>query len=369
MSHPKSNPRTLRLLGELMAEAEEERKERVQEERFHSLELYELLLEEGRAALPFEPRRANELATLGAELGVRLGERGMLAPEAESEGLSRALCLTATARRLVGDVDAAEALLERAQCLTLEAAGRGRFCRALGLLRWDQGRIPEAVALLHHGLLLFGQARKGREEAACRALLGLLHVEEGEAERGAPLLQRACRALERADEAWLAARCGLGLALCFAAAGEPEKAKRARESAWKLYGGVRNEDALFALYWMEGRVAAGAGEATEAGHLLEAVRRKLIARRLLPEATLATIDLGLVLTELGRGGEVSAHVEELAARFEGRPGLDLALGALATYAEDAAAGRLDRHLWTRLAPELRLAFRLQGVGLSPVPFA
>ncbi|HEX9940527.1 MAG TPA: hypothetical protein VGG03_00810 [Thermoanaerobaculia bacterium] len=369
MSPPKSKPQTVRLLGELMAGAGEERMERVKEERFHSLELYELVLEEAQAALPFAPRRANELATLGAELCVRLGTRGRLAPAAKSEGLARALCLTATARRLMGHVETAEALLERAQYLTLEAAGRGRFCRALGLLRWDQGRTAEAAALLHHGLQLFGQAQNGKEEEACRALLGLLYVEEGETGWAAPLLRRAWRALERAGEAWLAVRSGLGLALCFAAAGEAAKARQARESAWRLYGGVRHEKALFALYWMEGRVAAGAGEVAAAEPLLEAVRRKLIARRLLPETTLATIDLGLVLRELGRGGELSAPVEELATRFAGRPGLDLALGALAIYAEDAAAGRLDRRQWSFLAPELRRAFRLQGVRVSPVPFA
>ena len=53
MRNPRPNPETrrreaARRLAELMAGAQEERLERIQEERFHSLDLYELLLEEGR---------------------------------------------------------------------------------------------------------------------------------------------------------------------------------------------------------------------------------------------------------------------------------------------------------------------------------
>jgi hypothetical protein len=95
----------------------------------------------------------------------------------------------------------------------------------------------------------------------------------------------------------------------------------------------------------------------------------MIVRRLLPEATLATLDLALLWLDTGRGAEVAGLVEELAAAFAGSPGLDLALDGLAQPGEDAAAGRLSPEAWSAMAPVLRLAFRLQGVPLQPVPFA
>lgn len=122
------------------------------------------------------------------------------------------------------------------------------------------------------------------------------------------------------------------------------------------------------LYWLEGRGAALAGDMVDAEHLLAAVRDEMIARRFLPEATLSTIDLGLVWSPTGRGGEVGGLVEELAAVFAGSPGFDLALETLSPFAEDAPGGQLDREIWSCVSPALRMAFRHQGVPLRPVPF-
>jgi hypothetical protein len=61
-------------------------------------------------------------------------------------------------------------------------------------------------------------------------------------------------------------------------------------------------------------------------------------------------------------------VDEIATVFAGSSGLDLALGALSPYVEDAAAGRPDATIWSGIAPVLRPAFRLEGVPLQPVPF-
>jgi hypothetical protein len=102
--------------------------------------------------------------------------------------------------------------------------------------------------------------------------------------------------------------------------------------------------------------------------LLDAVRRRLIGRRRLPEATLATIDLGMVWSGEGRGALVREPIEELKATFVGEPGFQIAMGALETMADDAAAGRLDRDVWRCVSGPLRQAFRWQGVPVQPLPF-
>lgn len=132
---------------------------------------------------------------------------------------------------------------------------------------------------------------------------------------------------------------------------------------------MKEERALLPLYWLEGRIASLLGDVPEAGALLEEVWRKLIGRRCLPEVTLVTLDLGLLWLVTDRAHEVGSLVEEIATTFAGSPGLDLALGTLRHHVEDAAAGRLSPEIWGGLAPILRLAFRLQGVPLQPVPFA
>lgn len=356
------------LLTELLASPEEGRRERLQEERFQDPLLFELLVEAGHAALPWEPRQAGEILNLATGLIVLLEKRGILDAELEGEGYCRALCLAGTARRLLGDVQKAEAAFERAGSLAVAAPGRGFFCRALALLRWDQGRSEEAAALLHHAQRRYAEGQAMGEVAVCLALLGLLHVEDGEVWRAAPFLLRASRDLDSESRPALAAQCWLGLAFCHAASGEPNEARSARRMAWSLYRKLREEE-LLTLYWLEGRGAALAGDAEDALHLLDSVRRALIGRRLLPEATLATMDLGLLRNEAGKGAEVSALLAELKAAFEGQPGFDLARGVLESIAGDAAAGRLNHDMWTCLAQPLRMAFRSQGLGLRPVQFA
>jgi tetratricopeptide (TPR) repeat protein len=355
-----------RLLAELMDIRGEERFRLLKERRFHDSGLLELLLETGHAALPFDVGRAVELTTLAADLGSLLQRHGDLD---EAEGLSRALCLMATARRLVGDVAIADAAFEQAGRLAVSTPERGWFCRALALLRWDQGRTEEAIALLYQAGQRFAEALNFQELAACRALLGLLCLDEGQLSRAFSLLSQASHDLSGDFRPWLAAQMWLGLAYCHAAGERPDKARTTRQRAWTFYGKVKDERALLSLYWLEGRGAFLLQEMDEAAALLEEVRRKAIIWRLLPEATLGTLDLGHLWLLAGRESEVGALVAEIAATFESHPGLDLALGSLRYLGETVEAGSLVSEMWTSMAPILRMAFRLQGVPPLPVPFA
>jgi tetratricopeptide (TPR) repeat protein len=181
------------------------------------------------------------------------------------------------------------------------------------------------------------------------------------------LLREALQGLDADGRPWLAAQCCLGLGFCHAFTGEADKARSAREEARRFYGGLWEEEALRSS-WLEGRVAALAGDAEEALELLDSVRRRQIERRRLPEATQATIDLGMVWSGEGRGAEVRAPIEELKAAFAADPGFGAALCVLETMADDAAAGRLDRDMWRCVSGPLRMTFRWQGVPVQPLPF-
>ncbi len=346
---------------------EEERQGHLGEERFHAPYLFDLLLEAGHEALPCDPRGAGEVLSLATGLVTLLDDRGDLDAEIGGEGYSRALCLTGTVRRLLGDVQKAEAAFERAGCLPVSALGRGFFCRALAVLRWDQGRSEEAAALLHHAQRRYAEGQDLQEEASCLALLGMLHVDNGEPWRAAPLLREASQGLDVERQPWLAAQCCLGLAFCHASDGEPDRARSARRRAHSFYCKLQEEEELLSR-WLEGRGAALAGDAEEATELFDSVRRSLIGRRRLPEATFATIDLALLWSDTRKGAGVGELVEELKAVFFDQPGFKVAMGALETVAGDVAACRLDREVWSCVSQPLRMAFRFQGVAFRPVPF-
>jgi tetratricopeptide (TPR) repeat protein len=291
------------LLAELLALPDEVRLHRLRDERFQDPDLFDLFLETGHAALPFEVRRAVEIMTLATSLGRRLQQSGELR---EGEGVARALCLMGTAHRLRGDQAIAEEAFERAARMVVSAPERGFFCRALGLLRWDQGRSEEAIALLQQAGSRFAEAEDSEEETVCQALLGLLHVEEMRTALAAPCLQRAIQDLGSGERPWLAAQVRLGLAICFAVGREREKAREARRQARELYGRVTDEMALLSLHWLEGRGAFLTGDLRDAEERLTTVRRKLIVQSCGPEATLVTIDLVVLSRMLGREDELRA---------------------------------------------------------------
>jgi tetratricopeptide (TPR) repeat protein len=356
-----------RLRDELLSLPEEERQDRLSEQRYHDPQLFDVLLEAGHGALPGDPQRAVEILNLATDLATLLDENGELGPEIGAEGFSRALCLAGTARRLLGDFENAEAAFERAGCVPVSPAGRGFFCRALAVLRWDQGRTEEAAALLHHAQRRFAEAQEVREEAACLALLGMLHIDNADTVRAVPLLREASQGIDPKRSPWLAAQCCLGLAFCHAFAGEPDKARSARETAHCFYGKLSDEEDLLTR-WLEGRVAALAGDTEEAAALFESVRPWLLGRHRLPEATFATIDLALLWTETGRVAEARGLVEELKATFADEQAVPVLEGLLEAVAEDGAADRLDRETWSCLTLPLRMALRWQRVSLWPLPF-
>lgn len=357
------------LFAELMATEKGRRRDRLREKGFRKRGLFELLLEAAQIALPGEPTRAMELVTLAGELCELAADWEGCRPDWQREGLPRAFCLEGTALRLLGKTRGAEEAFRRAEIYAGSSSARGLFCRSLALLRWDEGRTEEATALLHQAGRRFANVPPGlREQAVCQALVGLLQLELGLPWQAFPHLVEASRGLDPEGRPWLLAHCRLGLAFCFAFSGQPEKARSFRQTAWSLYSQLREEESL-SISWLEGQVAAVSREYEEAEHLLDSVRRAQIARGCLPEATMASIDLGLVWVERERQGEIKLLADELQEAFKDASGLDFATGVLESLAREGEAGLIMRGLWTFAAFPLRMSFRSQGVFFKPVPFS
>src|SRR5688572_20742040 len=152
--------------------------------------------------------------------------------------LGRAHCLAGNAWRLVGNEAEAELAFGNTVSFLARSAGscdRAFYCRSLALLRWEQGRIDEAVSLLHHAARIFAENGADQEEGTSLALLGLLYVEEGDPRRAVPPLRKARLGAEPGRRPWLAVRARLALALALARLGHLGQSRWALRESWELF--------------------------------------------------------------------------------------------------------------------------------------
>jgi hypothetical protein len=104
--------------------------------------------------------------------------------------------------------------------------------------------------------------------------------------------------------------------------------------------------------------------------ILESVRQRLLAEPSPAEAALASIDLGLVLAESGRAGEIETLADALLTAFPNEATLIVSAGGLCRFAELALEGAADLRLMARHAAATMLrAFRVARLSLQPMPFA
>lgn len=375
------------LFAELAGRAPEKRCWALKSRRFRDPALVELLLEKSREAQPADPGEAITLATMAALLALRMCEPG-------GEGalmavfLGRAHCLAGNAWRLVGNEAEAELAFGNTVSFLARSAGscdRAFYCRSLALLRWEQGRIDEAVSLLHHAARIFAENGARHEEGTSLALLGLLYVEEGDPRRAVAPLRKARLGAEPGRRPWLAARARLALALALARLGHLGQARWMLREAWELFpllndcdgagagDGAGDCEELVRAHWLEGRVCSLLGPAEEAEGLLDSVRGKFLDDGCLPEAALASLDLALHRTEAHRGpagpAAMAPLIAELQARLGTEDGADIALKGLRGFERSLEEGKPPRESADGIASFLRRTFRFRGFRVEPLPFA
>lgn len=350
-----------RLFGELMRMPPEGRLRGVRTPRFRSLVLLDHLLEASHAGQLTSPGEAVEQALLA----FRLAE-AMDGDDEAAAALPRALRLGVNARRLLGDRQGADALLGQAAEFLGDRMDRAFHCRAAGLLRWEEGRTDEGMALLTHAAKLFAADDFGEEAGTCWALLGLLHEEEGQLGSALPSLARGWAALDREIRPAFSLRVALALAVCLAETEQGESARSVLREAWRLYAAVTEPGEMLRVYWTEARVLTRLGDREEALDVFGSVRLKLLEEESLPEAALVSLDFAVALAEAGRPGEV----EKLATGLDELPGREVVASALQEIAGNAK--RRDSNLRTLVslpAITLRRTFRLYRLWIKPLPFA
>jgi hypothetical protein len=348
------------LAAELMEAPPGRRARKLQGARFQNPELLDWLLEVSHARQLSDPGQAAHLARLAARLAALL--RGD--PEAMA-ALHRAFCLAANASRLDGRRAAADTALVRASLFSSDPAERAFHCRTLAVLRWEQGRADEARALLQHAAHLYATEELDRDAALCWTLLGLHLLETGEPGDALALLARGWAGMERDLQPLLALRGGLALAVCLAKVDQRDRASGVLREAWPLYSKVKDTAEMVRVYGWEGRALAALGQAEEAMHLLDSVRRKLLDEPALAEATLTTLDLARLLAADGRSAEIEPLIADLEARLPGTALRKVALEGLRALTHPAGGPLAETGYAIEIA--LRRAFRICGERIRPLP--
>lgn len=333
--------------------------------RFHSDDLVELLLHESESEQIENPESAVVWADLALPITEALRDKRWLA----GVGKVRAARLKANAHRLAGDLDQAEAAFTLARIhlhdFSLE---RPWLNRSLGVLRWEQHRLDEAAALFQLAATLFAQTGKGEEEATTLLLLGLLHSEMSFPAAGLLHIHEGLFRVSPHRHPWLSLCSGFALASHLCELGEIAKGRDILVKTMDLYALVRGERWILEGFRREGAARARLGEIEQAEHLLEGVRREHLARRDLPETALTSLDLGVVLVELGRPEQIQPLIDDIGHNFPVDQGTILAVDALQSFQAGVQRGDGARRSASHAASEFRRLCRLSDISLGPVPF-
>lgn len=354
-----------RLLAEILRAPRGSRLRKIRGARFRRLGLLDLLVESSQEHQLTDARLAGDLADLAVRLATLLtGEEEMPA-----SALTRAFCLGANACRLRRDFKGSEEKIGRAASFLTGATERAFYSRTVALLRWEQGRTDEAVALLHYAARLYLLDGLPEEESACLALMGLLQAEEPAYGNALALLHEGWAGMERDLRPLLAIRVGLSLAFLLAEAGQGEEARSLLREIWRFHAHVTDPEEMVRVYWFEARVLSRLGDQEEARHLLEAVFRKLLAEKSLAESTLVGIDLALLLAESGHPEEIRTLGADLESTFSEIPTFVISSTTFSEFADLLDRGEpRARDAARATSAALVRAFRAVEVWLKPFPF-
>ena len=347
-------------LRRLLDLAPEERESKIvnARTRFRTRALAELLLEESRQLTRLDPGEAAGLAGLART--VVLWTPGALAHTWSEVIQARAMALAANARRVGGDLKAADAgFLDTRRFLAKNALGdcdlHAEVCSLEASLRLDQRRLDEAESQLDRAVLLFRQA--GNSVGLAKSL-----IQRGDVQRtqerfadGVESLREALDLLDPKDDRHLYLCAVSNLALCLCEVGDYAEARRLVRSNARHYGGADDPWTRWRRSWLEGRIALGLDELEQAEGTLAEARNGFLADGQGYNAALASLDLAMVYLRRGRSGELKRLAGLMAPIFEAQDVHREAVAALILFQQAAAAEKVTAESIERLSSYLQRA--------------
>ncbi|HVT17217.1 MAG TPA: hypothetical protein VHQ90_13685 [Thermoanaerobaculia bacterium] len=364
-----------RLYDELISLPEAAWATAVEQERFSSPGLADLLLATSAETVGRDAARAEKLAALALDIagGVN-GDRygGSLVRRLHA----RCLCGLGEARRRQGDSAAAERAFEVARSRLgdepMDIEERALACRLLARLRAERERLDEAFGLLERAATLYAGLARFRELGEALGELGLLYLSHGEAHAALPLLREAVGHVDAVPRPSAAVELRLGLARCYAELDQPAEAGTALAAARKLYHLFGRRERLAFLH-AEAGIDALCHRLLRAVSKLTAVVHRLAAAAPY-DAAAAALDLAEIYLErdmreplVRLGGELAPLLVSPELHPRARTVLVVTLAVLARSPDVLASDLIKRaaryFALTRHAPE-RVFERPEGISFE-----
>lgn len=351
------------LAEDLLRTSPEDRVDLLSTTRYRSLGTAELILQRSHALQLADPVRAMDLAHAAGGIAEALLPAS---PLLASPVLGRAALLRGNAARLAGQITEAHDSLSSAVPFLEDPQDRALYCRSLALLRWHQGFLDEAMALLQRASCLYNDLRQPGDLLACQQLVGLIYMELGDYPSAAVTLKNP--PLDPTVRPWLSARAFFSLAYSIAASNRGHRSSPAYDALCEgesLLSLMRDETELLTLVALEARAQGRLGH-REAGQSLEQVRSKF--REMGNVIDLALCSLQLLAFRVSN--DHPPRIDELVQEFRATP--ESVVSQLVLEAFDRLPTVMAEDPWDAAnfcGSWLLQALRLRNFPLRPLPFA
>jgi len=355
----------------LLALPKEERADAIRRarQRFRSPALAQQLVDRSFAALPQDPARSLEFATLALAVAEESSCRGMGAVHV------LALAHQGNALRALGRLPEAGRCLERARLLIRRGVGSGERLEVItdpavyATVSWWEGvylrvlgKWEPAEERLNRAVMFFAMARDAESVQKVVLSLAELYLWSGNVDDALEAVVNVLKDLKEEDDPGLYWRTRFNYAVYLVEAGVFETAKEELGACLTAPGCPRDSFMNRRMQWLGGRIDRELGDLAAAEPKLAAVRAGYLEEGSGINMALASLDLGLVYLAQGRTRELKRIAEELTLIFQANDIQREAIAAMTLFQEAvrqeqvtaAHVLRLRKHLErTRYSPALQ----------------
>jgi tetratricopeptide (TPR) repeat protein len=282
--------------------------------RYKNPVLADLLVEESKRRVHGDPYEAYELAESAQDVALRLSHTEYGRPWAMT-CLARAHAHRANALRVAGEMRRAETTLVFALQVFEHDGNADPFTHAellslVSALRREQRRFSEAETFLDTVHRIYVACGQWSLVAPVLITRGVLLFEACEVERAIEAVSEALELLDPVKDARTYLGAQHNLVDYLQEVGRFEEARERLSTLRDLYNKHGDRSLELRRQWVEGRIARGLGELTEAESILGAARKGFLQAKLPFDAALVNLDLALLYLAQNRTDEVQQHAAE-----------------------------------------------------------
>lgn len=320
VSYERERAEAVGLVAELLAHPPE-RRELIARNcpRFHTWGVYERLVAESWKKTFASPDQAESLAALALRLSEHLD--ATYGKEAVEDLRARSWAYIGNARRSRSDLAGAGEAFRHAHfhlCRgTSDPIEQALFFDLFASLLRAQRHFRLAMRLLRRAFRIY--LLVGDRHRAGRVLINMdfVHHQAGTPEQGIPLLYRALKLIDPAQEPLLQLAVWHNLADDLTEVGRFMEAQKIFLQARKAYGHVPRS-VRSRRDWLAGRIAIGLGQEQDGEELLLAARQAFVAEEAAYDVALVSFDLAALYTRQGRTQELKQLAAGMVPFFSSR---------------------------------------------------